>query len=77
MRTVMKEGKAIERLVFFVIMLILMAHVLGCMWVFTAKAINEDSTESTDSSTKNWITTGGYEEKNMTEIYFLAVYFAV
>jgi hypothetical protein len=33
---IMKSGAAVERLVFFVILLLLMSHLAGCLWIFAA-----------------------------------------
>ena len=38
-KTVLKTGQEFERLFFFLLILVLMSHFIGCMWIFIAKAI--------------------------------------
>ena len=55
-----------ERLMFFIVALLLLCHFIGCVWIFAGKTIDDDS----------WIE-GGYEQMGMGELYLTALYFSM
>lgn len=72
MKNVMQFGATIERLCFFILLLFLMCHLIGCMWIFVAKS-SHDPKVSGDS----WIEAGGYEDMAIMELYTVSLYFTM
>lgn len=71
-RAMVVRGQAIERLIFFVLILVLCSHFLACMWIFAAK-ITYDETRPQD----NWIGAGGFNKDAILDLYEVALYFCV
>ena len=52
----MKIGKSFERLSFFMLMLFLLSHMVGCLWIFLARTVQDDDPLEIDS----WIKQGKF-----------------
>lgn len=65
-------GKAFERLAMFMLILFLLSHFVGCLWIFVAKSF-EDESGVIDS----WIKKGEFQDLNMIELYVTSFYFAM
>ena len=61
-----------ERLGFFLMLLFLMTHFIGCLWIFIAKSFHEDEVAG-----DSWIEDGNYEASEILELYILSVYFTM
>ena len=72
MKSVMQFGATIERLAFFALLLFVLTHCVGCLWIFTARTFN-DAENKEDS----WIEAGGYIDYNMSELYIVGIYFTM
>ena len=72
MKHVMQFGQTIERFFFFLMLLFLMTHFIGCLWIFIAKYFHSNLIEN-----DSWIEAGGYEDANMMDLYVLSVYFTM
>jgi len=53
--TALQIGAAFERLSFFFLILLLLCHFFGCLWIFCAKNLEDPDVEG-----DNWIEAGGY-----------------
>ena len=67
-----KNGAAFDRLAFFVLMLFLMSHLVGCLWIFTGKTFEDPDVEG-----DSWIEACGFQEMNMMELYAASMYFSM
>ena len=47
----LKLGAAFERLTFFLLVLLLMCHFVGCLWIFIGRNVNEG---------ESWIEAGNF-----------------
>lgn len=72
MKNVMAFGQTIERLSFFSMLLFLMTHFIGCLWIFISKNFQDDEVEF-----DSWIEVGEHQEADMLELYVLSVYFTM
>jgi len=61
---ILKIGLGFERLIFFLLILIILCHILTCIWVITASFKDEGG--------DSWI--NPYEEKHDGEIYIISLY---
>lgn len=61
---------AVERLVWFVVMLVVTLHIGACGWVFIGRLNHEFDSE-------NWIMSGGYNDLDNVELYIVAIYWIV
>ena len=72
MKNLMQFGQTIERLSFFMMLLFLMTHFIGCLWIFIGNSFQED-----DLKGDSWIEAGAHEEAEIMELYILSVYFTM
>ena len=72
MTSVVKFGAAFERLTFFILSLLLVCHLIGCLWIYLAKASQDDNVEN-----DSWIEVNGYETMDVWELYATSVYFTM
>ena len=70
---VIRTGAAIDRVVFFVMILVLMCHFIGCLWIF----IGRDGFDDPDSINISWISASGFENMQMMDLYATATYFTM
>ena len=70
--SMIKFGAAFERLIFFLLTLLLVCHLIGCMWIYIAKAAQDDDIED-----DSWIELNGYSDMNMGALYATSVYFTM
>jgi hypothetical protein len=70
--SIIKFGAAFERLLFFLLTLLLVCHLIGCMWIYVAKA-----TQDPEIPDDSWIELNGYSDMTMGEIYAISVYFTM
>lgn len=52
---VVRTGAAIDRVVFFIMMLLLMCHFVGCLWIFVGHGFDDDTDER-----NSWIEGSGF-----------------
>ena len=57
-KKVMVGGAQYERLSFFILVLLLLCHFVGCLWIFIAKSFSDDEVEN-----DSWIEAGDFEEQ--------------
>jgi hypothetical protein len=67
MNNIVQGGAAFERLTFFLLLLFLIVHFIGCLWILQARFNEEDS----------WIINNEYQELPMFELYTVALYFTM
>lgn len=73
--SVVKFGRAFERMLFFILTLMLACHLIGCMWIYLAKTF---SAEDEDGNAKqSWITLNQMENMSPGELYATSVYFTM
>lgn len=72
MNSVIKFGAAFERLMFFLLTLLLVCHLIGCMWIYIAKSVQDDELEN-----DSWIELNGYSDMGMGGLYATSVYFTM
>ena len=68
---VVKTGAAIDRVVFFIMMLLLMCHFIGCFWIFMGRGFQDDDVEF-----DSWIEASNIPN-DMLELYVAATYFTM
>lgn len=64
----LKLGAAFERLSFFVLVLLLLCHFVGCLWIFVGRTIGEG---------ESWIEAGGFEDNSIMNLYAVSTYFTM
>ena len=64
----LKLGAAFERLSFFILVLLLLCHFVGCLWIFVGRTIGEGD---------SWIEAGGLEDKSIMDLYAVSTYFTM
>ena len=67
------ENTAMERLVFFIVLLLIMSHLIACLWVYVARLTYDEEA----TIRLNWIQDGGYEEAGIAKLYTIALYFTI
>ena len=72
MNSLIKFGAAFERLLFFVLILFMVCHLIGCMWIYVAKASQYDNVKD-----DSWIELNGYSNMDMMSLYATSVYFTM
>jgi hypothetical protein len=72
MNSLIKFGAAFERLLFFLLALLLVCHLIGCLWIYVAKASQDDLIEN-----DSWIELNGYSDMSMGGLYATSVYFTM
>ena len=71
-RAMVVRGQAIERLIFFILILVLCSHFLACAWIFIAKmSYDHEKPES------NWIGANGFKPDAVLELYSVSLYLCV
>lgn len=68
-KTMLRISLSLERLLGFLVWLLLLIHLFACCWVFFAKFDEEDP--------ENWVICRGYADYTNWQLYVTAVYFAV
>ena len=68
----MVGGAQYERLSFFVLVLLLLCHFVGCLWIFIAKSFSDDKEED-----DSWIEANDFEEQKMMDLYATSIYFVM
>lgn len=71
MKNVMQFGATVERLSFFVMMLLLMCHFAGCFWIFIAKNFHDEEVKG-----DSWVE-DGHSGSDMAELYVVSLYFTM
>lgn len=61
---------ALERLLWFLVMLVVMLHIGACGWVFIGKL-------NADLNSENWIMAGGFADLDNVQLYIVAMYWVV
>jgi hypothetical protein len=72
LNSALKIGIAFERLTFFLLILLLLSHFVGCFWIFIANTFNDE----TDGDS-NWIKKGEFTDLSAFELYVTSFYFAM
>lgn len=68
LKHVVKNGAALDRLMFFILIVFLMVHIMSCLWIFIASTAVD----------KNWIQESRFEHQLETmELYAAAMYFSM
>lgn len=65
-------GAAFERLTFFILTLLLVCHLIGCLWIYIANMAQDDEVED-----DSWIEINNLDTMNMMELYYTSVYFTM
>ena len=68
----MQGMESIERISFFMMMVLLLTHFIGCFWIFIGINFHDF-----DNIGDSWIEAGGYEDAGMFELYIVSIYFAM
>ena len=63
----------INRLFFFLFLVILLNHFIGCMWIFIGRTFSEDEAEDNHS----WINASGFENLGIMQLYVAAYYYVM
>lgn len=71
-KNVMYEGAQYERLSFFILVLLLLCHFVGCLWIFIAKSFSDEEVEN-----DSWIEASDFEDQNMMDLYASSIYFVM
>ena len=71
-KNLMQYGQTFERLSFFLMLLFLMTHFIGCLWIFIGCSAQDDEIEG-----DSWIESGDHDASQIMEIYILSVYFTM
>lgn len=71
---VVKHGAAIDRLLFFVLMLLLCSHIVGCIWIYIGETLREEGDHAS-----NWIDASGFgnEDTSILDLYAAGTYFVM
>ena len=67
-----KNGAAFDRLCFFLLIMLLMSHFVGCMWIYGAIVLSDDP-----EGDINWISASNLQNEGMMELYAASVYFTM
>lgn len=67
--SIFRIGLSMERLLWFILSLILLLHLFACLWVFIGKLNDPDYT--------NWIMGKGYLDISNLNLYLVSIYFSV
>lgn len=70
--TALRISAAFERLSFFFLVLLLLCHFVGCLWIFIARNIEDPQIEG-----DNWIEAGEFQDLTMSELYATSCYFTM
>jgi CRP-like cAMP-binding protein len=70
MGQLMMISLAVERLLWFAVMLVVTLHIGACGWVFVGRLNNEFEAE-------NWIMVGGFADLDNVELYIVAMYWVM
>lgn len=70
---VVRTGAAIDRVVFFVMMLLLMCHFVGCIWIFIGKSFDLQD----EIVRESWIIGSQMELLEGADLYAAATYFTM
>lgn len=70
--SVIKFGQGFERLIFFFLTLLLVCHLISCMWIYVGKT-SEDENVDKDS----WIELNNFGEESVGELYTISMYFTM
>ena len=65
-----KHGAALDRLCFFLLVMLLVSHFFGCMWIYEANAFVVD-----EKDLICWINASNLENLDMMELYYASFYF--
>jgi len=71
--SIMRVGKAFERLAMFLVILLMLSHFVSCFWIFIARTFEDPNSDEIDS----WIKSGEFEDYNMFELYSTSFYFSM
>lgn len=67
--SIFRIGLSMERLLWFVLSLILLLHLFSCLWVFIGKLNDPDYS--------NWIMAKGFSDLETADLYIVGLYFSV
>lgn len=70
--SIMKNGAAFDRLMFFILILVLMSHFMACIWI----SVGLDSNLGEEKK-ESWIVASGMENLDMMPLYYASVYFTI
>ena len=65
---VFKIGIGLERLLFFILLILIICHIVACLFIMQANF---------DESDNNWIYNGGYQDSTSAELYVASFYYTV
>ena len=65
-----KQGGALDRFFFFIFLVFLVCHFIGCLWIFFGESFHDEEMGS-------WIIANNYENMNMWELYATSAYFTM
>jgi uncharacterized Tic20 family protein len=65
-------GAAFERLSFFFLILLLIGHFFGCLWVFVARNLHKEEVEG-----DSWIEVGNFQTMSVFSLYITSYYFTM
>lgn len=68
--SVVKNGYAFDRLFYFILILFLVSHFFGCMWIFVGNTLDDDDGV-------NWIYLNNFEKQNVPALYSTSAYFTM
>ena len=60
-----------ERLIIFLIALLLLSHFIGCIWIFVGRTVHDEKVKG-----DSWIESGA-EDLNIWELYLMSLYFSM
>ncbi|OMJ79125.1 hypothetical protein SteCoe_20916 [Stentor coeruleus] len=66
---VLKISIALERLIYFLLLLVFLIHILACFWVFIGKMYNDTPV--------NWISRYGFQDYNSIDLYIVSLYWSI
>lgn len=70
--SILKNGAAFDRLAFFILILILLSHLVGCLWIYIGGTFQEP-----DTFGDSWIEASGFEPLGMLDLYIASLYFTI
>lgn len=72
MKSAITGGQQIERLSFLIMILFILCHFIGCLWIFIANTAGDDAQED-----DTWLKAGGYADFGMFDKYAVSAYFVM
>ena len=72
MEFTVKNGHALDRMVFFIIILCFFCHIFACVWIFFGKHIIEDGEDAI-----TWLIGNNLTREDMGVLYSTSIYFTM